>query len=72
MTGHLTFISTISIEALFDLEYEEEPTDDEVIERAREVVAELWGQDGPPDPWHLTDAQLTELEATLPKEGKAR
>lgn len=70
MKGYLVFISTIEVSE------EEEPdmgvsglgTDDEVIDRAQDLVGELWGNDGPPEPWFLTDEQLSALEATLPHE----
>jgi hypothetical protein len=74
MKGNLVFISTIEVheEEWPDIGVSGLGTDDEVIERAKDAIAELWGQDGPAEPWFLTDEQLTALEATLPIEGKAR
>ena len=40
---------------------------EEVAEEARELIGELWAQDGPPDPWIVSDDVLEVIEIVLPR-----
>lgn len=40
--------------------------EEEIAEKAQDAFAELIGNEGPSDPWIITDEQLAAIEALLP------